>query len=184
MRASARDGRGLCAWSLLDREAYWKIGPVGSDVAIHVRLLLFLAGMMCWELPPPKSRPGWAVMLLALGLAWYAAVQGRLLWLPDYERSHDLYAVTGFGLAAMPFCRHCFHGGPLRWMPLRWLGNVSYSFYLIHGLVVQACVMLAGNRGQAAYVLGVVPVLLLCFLAAAVVFVSVEKPYSLSRRVV
>ena len=45
------------------------------------------------------------------------------------------------GVTSFAFCGFCFHGGgllsrALSWRPLRALGNMSYSFYLVHGLAV------------------------------------------------
>jgi len=69
--------------------------------------------------------------------------------------------------------------------PLRWLGNMSYSYYLVHSLVLQGCFELLrkvappdGNQPWVWWTL-----LLPCFAATLVasyaVFVGVEKRFSL-----
>ena len=68
--------------------------------------------------------------------------------------------------------------------PLRWLGNMSYSYYLVHGFVVRiAMVMLAQvlPLGMPDWVFwGFMPVLYVAtLLASSLLFVIVEKPISL-----
>jgi peptidoglycan/LPS O-acetylase OafA/YrhL len=70
--------------------------------------------------------------------------------------------------------------------PLRWLGNLSFSFYLIHGLVLNMLTALvlrvSGAKTYLSYPLPVlfVPFFAITFLAATVLFVKVERPLSLS----
>jgi peptidoglycan/LPS O-acetylase OafA/YrhL len=71
------------------------------------------------------------------------------------------------------------------WYPLRGLGKISYSFYLLHGLILQGCFRTL-NAVRPNYQLGLIGylLLLLSLLLVAVVltwplFVFVESPFSL-----
>jgi peptidoglycan/LPS O-acetylase OafA/YrhL len=70
----------------------------------------------------------------------------------------------------------------LSWAPLRWLGNISYSFYLTHGLGLHAVAFAARGWTEA-------PGWLLCVAgfagatgAALALFLLVEKRWSLPSR--
>ena len=87
-------------------------------------------------------------------------------------------------------CAVCFRGAGLvsRWMswtPLRWLGNMSYSYYLVHGLVVKAVMEVVARVFTgglpAGLFWGLLPVLFVMSVAvSAGLFVIVERPYSLT----
>lgn len=81
--------------------------------------------------------------------------------------------------------------------PLRWLGNMSYSYYLLHALVIRALgeVVLrladgtvdgeirtvpAAHQAAWAYPAFILPVYAFTLVTAFALFVTVEKPYSLS----
>jgi exopolysaccharide production protein ExoZ len=72
----------------------------------------------------------------------------------------------------------------MTWAPLRWLGNMSYSYYLIHGFVVRiGMVVLArllplGMQDWVFWVL--MPILYVATLVtSSLLFILVEKPISL-----
>ncbi len=90
------------------------------------------------------------------------------------------------------FCGACFRVGSALWIQkifswtiLRWLGNMSYSYYLIHGLALKA--MFLGlvkifhkiGYSSAFFWLFFPITFLLTLLPAAVLFLSVERPLSL-----
>lgn len=144
---------------------------------------------------PVRMMPFFAGMLLAEGLgdrvpAWMAWAAPSL----DFAASvtHPLPGVAGEMAHTVAFfclCAVCFRGAGRvsAWMtlaPLRWLGNMSYSYYLIHGFVVRiAMVMLARwmPGGMADWIFwAIMPVLFAAtLLASALLFMIVEKPVSL-----
>ena len=72
----------------------------------------------------------------------------------------------------------------MTWAPLRWLGNMSYSYYLIHGLVVRIAMVLLGRMlpfGMSdALFWGLMLVLYIAtLLVSSLLFIVVEKPISL-----
>ena len=71
------------------------------------------------------------------------------------------------------------------WTPLRWLGNMSYSYYLIHGLTLKgiALVMMRvippSTPATAAFWLGYPLFFFLTLLSSTLLFIFVEKRFSL-----
>lgn len=148
------------------------------------RLLLFIAGiavhealaMPAWRAPPPLLAA--CAVLAALGC----------LLLP-------LALLLKLGLLAGAFfllCLCCFQarGNWLAtlfcWTPLRWLGNISYSYYLIHGLALKGAflsmAMLHPPQAHGlAFFLLLMPLMLALTLPPAIaLFLLVEKPFSLA----
>ena len=72
------------------------------------------------------------------------------------------------------------------WTPLRWLGNMSYSYYLIHGLTLKAAfkvvaVILPATAGGAwVFWALLAPAFGLTLLTSAALFLAVEQPLSLA----
>ncbi|MBV8913528.1 MAG: hypothetical protein JOZ05_10880, partial [Acetobacteraceae bacterium] len=92
-------------------------------------------------------------------------------------------------LVFFALCAVCFRGtgrvaSVFAWTPLRWLGNMSYSYYLIHGFVVRVAMLMLGAAlptGMPEWVFWAVLPLLFgaTLVVAALLFVLIEKPYSL-----
>jgi len=95
-------------------------------------------------------------------------------------------------MAFFALCAACFRSESVAsrlfsWRPLRWLGNMSYSYYLVHGLAVKAaCELIARALGPidpaAEFWLLLVPVFLASLVPSAVLFIAIEKPISLRAR--
>ena len=90
-------------------------------------------------------------------------------------------------------CAGCFAvDGRMRrwfsWTPIRYLGNISYSYYLVHSLVLQGCFLLLeriwtpGGTAGWAYWAFLLPCFALTVVGALGLFLVVEKPFSLDRR--
>ena len=89
-------------------------------------------------------------------------------------------------------CLACFRApqAPLArlfsWSPLRWLGNMSYSYYLIHGLALKAAflamsVLMPGAAFGSWFFWALMPVMFaLTLLPSAALFLAVERPFSLA----
>jgi peptidoglycan/LPS O-acetylase OafA/YrhL len=78
-----------------------------------------------------RNIPGWL-----LGGAYLVVTAGY-----RYYPLHFEYFTPCYGLvSSLLFVKACYGTGWLNrlfsWTPLRWLGNISYSFYLMHGLVI------------------------------------------------
>jgi peptidoglycan/LPS O-acetylase OafA/YrhL len=70
----------------------------------------------------------------------------------------------------------------MSWAPLRWLGNMSYSYYLIHGLTLKFVFLVVGiivpkDFDMAASML--LPAFAVTLVPSALLFLLVERPVSL-----
>jgi peptidoglycan/LPS O-acetylase OafA/YrhL len=88
-----------------------------------------------------------------------------------------LAALYGSGMLV-----HC-----LTWRPMRWLGNFSYSYYLIHALAIKAVAQLIDavchrQPNGFVFICGTAISLMDALVAGAVLFVTVERPFSIADR--
>lgn len=155
----------------------------------HVRMVMFVAGMLLFEAlrNPRVYQAGAALGMLGLVLGCMAtqlpiAGAGAAQW----------KAVIMFA-AFFLFCYSCYSdpGGFLArvfsWTPLRWLGNMSYSFYLLHAITTKACLLAwskllpPDSHHHADWVFwGALPVIFCAaLLTSAALFLTIERPYSL-----
>lgn len=165
----------------------------------HARAVLFVAGILAWE--AIDAAQGWPVgkradvpallaflTMIALTVAFDAmdSTTGTLephIWAP---------AVASAGCASLAFAGMAGDGpvsALLSSSPLRWLGNLSYSFYLIHSTALRCFAevlkrVVPAADGPAPWLL---PALLplafaLAALAALFLFELVERPFSLTPR--
>jgi peptidoglycan/LPS O-acetylase OafA/YrhL len=166
------------------------------------RLVMFVAGILLHETMnattlPRRLTPAleWsAIAFVALSFVPISLIYERhesVSWLPGFASASTTHGVlwmfASFWILAL-FC-FAFNGilnRIFRWTPMRWLGNISYSYYLIHGLTLvalsQVCHRVLPPRGHS-------PALVVAFLGlgfaatvvtATILFVLVEKPYSLA----
>ncbi len=192
-------GTGMQRWSPLARLRFWAIGAgllaiialrPQSYLEFHPSLLMFFGGPVIYECTraPLGFQPRrWhePLIVLACGASWYLMFIGRAFNLPGIAPRIALLFALGFLIA------YSIQGvGGLarffRIAPLRWLGNMSYSYYLVHGLTLVGLryVLISGMHWTPgpAQILGIVLPLCICvsLSASAVLFLFVEKPYSLS----
>jgi exopolysaccharide production protein ExoZ len=153
----------------------------------HIRLLMFIGGPLLYE---HLHSGAWRLRRRhepAIVLA--CVVAPILLWSnpggPVFDIVHGVSLLLVFGCVvdfSLTTGGAC--GAVLRWMPLRWLGNMSYSFYLAHGtllLALQRAFARAGWRpGEHSIVFLVLPLSFgLATLTAAMLYLAVERPYSI-----
>jgi len=170
--------------------------PKWRILLIAVLASLFVV-VSCAGIPnfPLRMMPFFAGMLLAEGLGsripawlgWAAPLAALVAYLADVMPGvlQELTQTVAF----FSLCAVCFRDAGvvsrrMTWAPLRWLGNMSYSYYLVHGFVVRIAMVVLGRvlpSGMPDWVFwGFMPILYLATLAAsALLFVLVEKPISL-----
>jgi peptidoglycan/LPS O-acetylase OafA/YrhL len=151
---------------------------------VPVRGLSLLFGMLLAEAARakvPAARPGFA--LTAVATAFVAAMTG---WVAGWLLA--VWLASAFALlCSAAFFRPGPLGNLLSLSPIRWLGNISYSFYLIHGMVVVTILRLLLPRLPAsaeniAFWSLLLPLFAAAFVLSACLFLAVEKPLSLQRK--
>jgi len=156
-----------------------------SENSGPIRLVMFISGILLYETIENeiiKNMP--PVGLLALVLAIVSVIVLVALGYNDWWRYLFLYVLFYI------FCLECFllSGFTTQLFltdPLRWLGNMSYSYYLLHGLTLKFIFMMLEiihpSQGNEVLILWMLlpPFFLLTLIPSAVLFIYIEKPYSL-----
>jgi len=167
----------------------------------HVQLLLFASGILVYEGSRSKAvariaaHPRAQVVAFALLLSFlpvsYAIVKAPVAWLPArLGARYTLLACWLFvALFVVTLCAFA-EGGRLRSLfsvtPLRWLGNMSYSYYLVHGLtlkglaVVTSHVFARWHPGALAHWAFLPCAFAATLVASTGLFVAIEKRFSLT----
>ncbi len=167
----------------------------------YVRFTLFLCGMVIEEVLASKR----GLTLLTRNAQWSLLALGavalclllRSEWLTVGTPSHDLTGHAATRAACVIVLYTSLVLAALRpdgvltpyfsTRSLRWTGNISYSFYLIHGFSLNVFAVIVAHLAWARrHPVAVSPILLLLaiggtFLASTVLFLAVEKPFSLRR---
>ena len=154
----------------------------------HVRLIMFVSGIFLYEVIRNRLWAAPPQLLAPL------AVLGGLALL-----NAPLTGAAGFSLkicalfvAFFVLCHVCFVH-PSAWVsrllsltPIRWFGNMSYSYYLMHGLALKAVFIVLArvvhHPGHSQlWFWAVLPcVFVLSIIPSAGLFLLVERPFSLS----
>lgn len=151
---------------------------------------MFIAGILLFEVLGARRFPAPAMWLVVA--AFVIGMASPLL--PLAGSAGDVVKASILFLSFFILCFSCFLapesriGRLVSWTPLRWLGNMSYSYYLIHGLALKAIFLVVGKvlpsltLGVLSYTaLGIV-LFSLTLIPSAVLFLLVEKPFSLTMK--
>ena len=185
---------------LRDRSAIWRTTfflSVAFVTAIycalnggHIRLIMFIAGIMLYEamnsrhVPSPPSSLG----LLALFVGLVSAL------IPLEGSGGFALKVSILFVAFFTLCLACFRNPSawlprtFSWTPLRWLGNMSYSYYLLHALALKAgflalsTLLPTASYGSWLFWVLLPPMFVLTLIPTAALFLLVERPFSLVPR--
>lgn len=154
-----------------------------------IRLVMFIAGILLSEAMRAKIAAPRAGVVLAVVLATFLFATTPYVD-PVAWVAKTLTLFCAFFL----LCQHCF-SLPQSWLarafslaPVRWLGNMSYSYYLLHGLALKVIVqvlyaVVPTVRHETAFILAaLMPIFFLTLLPAAALFLLVERPLSLNQR--
>ncbi len=153
----------------------------------HVRLIMFISGILLWDLTQGMRLrgPGNIAALLGLCVALVA------LLLPGNGSVAAVYRSLLLFSAFFVLCFVCFTrptewiAQAFSWTPLRWLGNISYSYYLIHGLALKFMfimlmrVLPPDHSETYLFPLLFLPAFALTIFPALALFLLVERPMSL-----
>lgn len=167
--------------------AMWVWCALGGS---HVRLSMFAAGILLHEVMTHKlvrAPAGWVGAVVLIAGFFY-----MLLPIPNQAAFAFRTAVLFFTFGVL--CFACFSNPEssftklFTWTPLRWLGNMSYSYYLLHGLALKASVMVLAKvippEPKPAYFFFAMlpPMLAVTLVASGALFILIERPLSLAPR--
>jgi exopolysaccharide production protein ExoZ len=156
--------------------------------AQHVRLIMFVAGILVYEATAVPALQTRVTARIEIAIAMLVAV--TLLAIPAIGNgiSFTVPAVMLF-VAFSPLCYCCLSRPEgilstiFSFTPLRWLGNMSYSYYLIHGAILHIPRYLITHFGRPTepFVWTALPIsFAVTWAGATALFVLVEKPLSLA----
>jgi len=168
------------------------------------RMLMFLVGILLYErLRSNSPQLGSAIgemlvtMLFVASLFVFFCIYQFTLWPLLSKEQLGMLALGKVLVIVVPFYLfglYCFgYSGALRrafeWYPLRWLGNMSYSYYLIHGLVVHFVAVVAerlvpagSTHAAMIYWIALPFVLAATLVVSTALFLAIERPLSLQPR--
>ena len=182
---------GLRRWSRSARVIFFSVAAalwlLVSDqlTGDSIRLVMFVAGILLKEAMDaglgrragPLGAPAMILTVLAVLVGDHHGLGGQ--W-----RFMSLF-IGYFTLCLAAFGSDSATSRLLSWAPLRWLGNMSYSYYLLHGLVLVVLAVPLGALmddspfGTAAFWWLLAPAFLATLVPSALLFVFVERRFSL-----
>lgn len=152
-----------------------------------VRFLAFFGGAVLSALPDDAVRRLASRIPEGLAIALYISATALFAQLLSYPYFVPVFLVATFLLVGKVTYGNGVLARAFAWTPLRYLGNVSYSFYLVHGLAIE---LVLNDTMQSWLVPGGVTFLVTTFAASLVLatvfaialFVLAERPYFSWRR--
>jgi exopolysaccharide production protein ExoZ len=150
-----------------------------------IRALSLLSGMLLAEAERAALKPPHLlVVLAALFLSFFLSISG---FLTEWQTA-VLLAASFFAVCHFSFFHESVLSRSLSFPWLRRFGNISYSFYLVHGFAVVAFAQIvlrvaAPSSLDGIFWLALPPAFFGALLASGLLFLAVEKPFSLQTRV-
>jgi peptidoglycan/LPS O-acetylase OafA/YrhL len=153
-----------------------------------VRLLMFISGVLLYEVT--RHRLFSAVGSTAAALALIVGLLSALA--PEDSAIGMVIRTACLFVAFFMVCHTCFTlptsvlARVFSFTPLRWLGNISYSYYLVHGLALKVAFTLLGKvslshaQGIGFFVIMMFLMFFWALIPSLAVFLLVERPFSLS----
>lgn len=154
----------------------------------HIRMVMFVSGILLFEIIKGRQQN---IFCRSYGLIALLAACCFMVIFKQHQIDHWWRVLTLF-VAFLILCLDVFGGKSFvsqifSYSPLRWFGNISYSYYLIHGLSLKAGFMVFSHvyppseNGSLLFWWLLVPMFLLTLVPSVILFTTVEKPFSLSR---
>jgi exopolysaccharide production protein ExoZ len=160
----------------------------------QIRMLSFISGMLLYEV----TGSGWVHSLLSRAGQWISIAAVILLAsyhfaLPPGGPGAQSIGVVSTALMSIAVFFVVLHAleypGVLQkvctWTPMRYWGNISYSYYLGHGLALRGVALLlahskAAQHSTPLYLCALIGGLIATWMSAIVLYMLVEKPLSLT----
>lgn len=153
-----------------------------------IRLLMFVSGILLFDVIDSKiirKVPAIGIPALLISIL-------SIIVLNEFD-ANGWWGYIILYILFFVFCLECFvsSGFTARvfsFSPIRWLGNMSYSYYLIHGLALKFIFLVfelvyPAQREEILIFWILLPVVfVLTLIPSAILFIFIEKPFSLIRR--
>lgn len=179
----------LKKWNVNQRILFWIVASIAGLIGWAllggpIRLLMFISGILLFEFYTKKQytikKGGTLFFIVALVIFGFRSI---------YDFSYLLSIASVFILfLLLCLCAFNTQSKTYKWLtytPLRWLGNMSYSYYLIHGLTLKVCFLVIGILLPTEYASANIyywlwaPLFASTVLTSFVLFLVIERPLSL-----
>ncbi len=168
----------------------------------NLKLMMFASGILVYEAVKSfrlHEKVTWKIDIFALVLFLFSLLLTFLLinspekiYLADTPQLKNvlhllLLFVTFFVLTLACIGSKTILKFIFSWTPLRWLGNMSYSYYLIHGFTLQCVAFVLLKLAPQTIETGfgfwafMIISFTLTWISSTILFVAVEKPFSLGK---
>ncbi len=152
----------------------------------HIRLLMFLSGILVFEFTENKKM----YKMPPIGLAALCIAIILVILLNVFE-AHNFWRYVLLYVLFFVFCTDCFLSDGLtkklfEFKPIRWLGNMSYSYYLIHGLTLKFIFLMLSiicppaNADDWLFWVALPLTFAVTLISSTFLFIYIEKPFSLT----
>jgi len=170
---------GILLYESLSSERFRKVlNSYGEIVAILLLLASFVFVYLLDTRNDLFATPEWR--------AGSSAIPGVMVYQGPYK-------TAALSIGIFCFAAYCFaFDGRIRrlfgWTPFRYLGNMSYSYYLIHGVTLQGVALvwtILASRGVPQLALffgGLLVGFAATWTSSTLLFLAIEKPYSLTKK--
>ena len=188
----------LTRWNVNTRIVFWGVISVlyiylashplwTNHVDQKIHLVMFIAGILLYELYSVKkiTLQYGGTRFLFIALAVFGV---RSFHYHDFRISIGLIFLLFLLVCLCAFDQRSRAYKWLTFTPLRRLGNMSYSYYLIHALALKFCFLLYAKYVSASYISSSVyfwlwiPCFAATLIASFVLFYTVERPFSLNTK--
>jgi exopolysaccharide production protein ExoZ len=178
--------------------AFCFVGPI---VYAHIHLIMFISGILLFEavytyklhqrVAPRIDYAVYFILALTFPLYYALSIHPEVFaFLPGVKELNENYRMILLFGSFWIFTLACFSpvtfsSRIFSWTPLRWLGNISYSYYLIHGLTLKGIALVvlrlvpAQGLSTAAFWLGLPAFFFLTLVSASLLFILVERRFSI-----
>ncbi len=183
----------LSRWSCDQRIIFWCL--LSSFLFLYfflfegpVRMLMFVSGILLYEAVKVKklSYSHGGTTILIISLFFYGCKSFIDI---DYVFSIFIQFLSFFAFSLVAFSKHSKCATWLSFLGLRWLGNMSYSYYLMHGLILKICfgVFFKLNFhnliNESVYYWLWLPFFILTVFGSLALYLVVENPFSLAKKI-
>jgi peptidoglycan/LPS O-acetylase OafA/YrhL len=148
---------------------------------------MFISGILLFEyyhFQKAKLHINIGTLCLLIGLAIFG--------LRNFYEFNRVLTVAALFVLFFIFCLEAFTQGTYanRWLlktPIRWLGNMSYSYFLLHGLTLKALFLVLSyvippeNQFDALFYFLWIPFFICTLISSFILFIVVERPLSLDQ---